>query len=701
LQVGTLGTPNGWASSDIGGDTTTAQTTFALANVPTESINANINSVTPARVDAIGGKVIAPESQVLTPNNAANFAEPGDVYQGQFQVDGSCTPSTGFTNCDNIGTPGTASAPVALAGVQVTVSVTGGFITPNCIFPQSSSGTITGTNNYANCSFTTAPASGGQVGNLTNSGTTATVTTDAAGQFTMSFGIAKDAGFNAAGVVPLVVTVAGLPTLLPGANQPAVTGACPTTPAQILTGIPGGTGSTVVAGTGPVTTGCPINGAWTTNEQPLNGGTAKLVPLAALSSPNNVAILSENNFTPTDSGTVNVPDPDRVDFEVALTDQFGNPTSDAGATGANASTLTKTGPGQLWSCVSLTAVSTCTLPSTAGAPIPGGVQQPDGTWKEVYAPALGSYSNVNAQHPYQVDTAPHGGAPNTGYGTGGQKISVNDGTTTVVLSWTPPTTTFKTFTAATSTAPASVSPAPGYTAGNGTAQTDTYTLNFYNQLAQPVVTFSVKPGNTVGTSTPVTVAATVVDNNGNPIVVYGGPADPVTIQVLRTGGNESSCVPAQNGFNGAPNLITSNTSGVAGFTFSCNAPGLSTVSMVVEGPGGVQLASGHEAVTFTGPPPSATITEKPSVSLASNHRHQLTVTVTTHPALGHVKVNIYRVVNGLPHLIGALGTHANGTGHVTLTGLRSGKVYRIRALAVNLSSRYRSVYSRTASARVR
>jgi hypothetical protein len=122
--------------------------------------------------------------------------------------------------------------------------------------------------------------------------------------------------------------------------------------------------------------------------------------------------------------------------------------------------------------------------------------------------------------------------------------------------------------------------------------------------------------------------------------------------------------------------------------------------MVVQGPGGVQLASGHEAITFTGPAPAGTITEKPTVSLASHSRHHLTVTVHTHPALRHVKVNIYKVVNGLPHLIGALGTNRSGTGHVTLGNLRSGHVYHIRVLVVNLGARYHSVFSRTAKARV-
>jgi hypothetical protein len=530
------------------------------------------------------------------------------------------------------------------------------------------------------------------VGDLKSLGTTATVTTDANGQFTMSFAIGADPGFAANGNLPLDVTVNGLPTLLPGALSSGTTCTTPTPFVLTGAGITGGFSTTIG---GPAHRGCPIDGGWTTNEQPLNGGTAKLVPLKALSSPNNVAILSENNFTPADSGTINVPDPDRVDFEVSLTDQFGNITSDAGASpAANAATLTKTGPGQLWNCGTggLSSVSTCTAPASGpGAGEITDAQQADGTFKEVYAPAIGSYTNVAAQNPYQVDTAPNGGVPNTGYGTGGQIISVNDGTTTVTLSWTPPTTTFTSFTAGTPNT------TTGYTTGNGPAQTDTYTLNFYNQLSQPVVTFSVKPGNTVGTSTAVTVAATVLDQNGNPIVVYGGPRDPVTVQTLRTGGNESSCVPQQNGFNGGPLLLTTNTSGVAAFTFSCNAPGLSTVSMVVQGPGGVQLAQGHEAVTFTGAAPSATVKEKPTVSLASHKRHHLTVTVHTHPALGHKKVNIYKVVNGLPHLIGALGTNAAGSGHVTITGLRSGHRYHIRVLVVNLGARYHSVFSKTKS----
>ena len=80
-------------------------------------------------------------------------------------------------------------------------------------------------------------------------------------------------------------------------------------------------------------------------------------------------------------------------------------------------------------------------------------------------------------------------------------------------------------------------------AGTYTADTvdkiATVKFNFYNQVAQPVVTFATTPSNSVTNGTAVTVSATVKDQFGNPI-----PGQRVTFLV--TGPNQSSCNPTNN-----------------------------------------------------------------------------------------------------------------------------------------------------------
>jgi hypothetical protein len=621
----------------------------------------------------VSAKLIAPPNQ----NAASPSAEPGDAIQLTFQLFGGCTPDATHSSCD---TTGTAKPAVPLAGVTQTLSVDHGFFTPNCVSPQATRflDVASGTNDYANCTFNATPAAGTKVGDLKSSGTSTTVRTDDTGQFVVTLGIGKDSAFDSIGSLTAAIkTDGGLVPLQPGGFLTAGT---PCTAGQVEIA---STGVNGFVPAGPVPAGCQIDQRWTTNEQPLNGGTAKIAVQPSLSSPNNVAIITENNAAPaTGTTAVNVPDVERVVFDVTLTDQFGNLTSNLGAAGANAATLTKTGPGKLWNCGlgALTSVNACTAQTNGGRT--SNAQQADGTFTEAFN-SVASYTSVAAQNPYQVDTAPNAGPANTGYGT--VTPSVNDGTTKVVLSWTAPTTTFASFIAG---SPNTAT----YAAGNGAAQTDTLTLNFYNQLSQPVVTFAVSPGNTVGTSTAVTVTATVKDQNGNPIVMGAWPTS-LAIQVVRSGGNESSCTPIQD--TNTNQFLFTNTSGTAGYTFSCDKAGLSTVTMVVTGPGGVALASGHEAITFTGAPPVSTIKEKPGLKLTSPKAHRLRVSVTTHPTLKHKKVNVYRVVNGIPHLIGALSTGSTGKGHLTIKGLKSGKVYRIKVLVKNVSSKYHSVYSKT------
>jgi hypothetical protein len=407
-----------------------------------------------------------------------------------------------------------------------------------------------------------------------------------------------------------------------------------------------------------------------------------LVAVPALAAPNNVAIDSENNFTVTDSGTINVPDADRVVFLVHITDQFGNLTSDGSFfNGGNHPDLAKTGPGALYDCIAASSsTDACSDRHLFGTQ----TTQADGTIDQDYPDVVGSYLNVTSQNRFQADTSDFGDS-NGGYGD--TTPSVNDGTQTDVLSWAAPTNTFATFIAG--------SPAVAtFASGSATSASDTYTLNFYNQLAQPVVTFSVSPGNKVATSTAVTVTATLVDNHGNPIVGVDEPgvsdSDSGLLQVVRSGANESSCTPVQNLEN---ETLFTNTSGVAGYTFSCDAPGVSNVSMVVTGPGGTQLAQGRESITFTGTAVHTTV-ERPTVSLTSFNKHHLTVHVATSPALGASRtVNVYRLVNGLKHLVGQTHTGPAGKAALTLSGLRSGAKWRVSAKVINLGVNYRSEYS--------
>jgi hypothetical protein len=652
---------------------------------PDQLITFDVGSVAPARIDAIGGKVIAPSSQDTA---ASPYAEPGDVLQGNFQVYGDCTVVAPAATCT--GQP--------LANTTLDLTVDHGFFTPNCVSPASTSPTTLNNNNYANCTFNSAQADGTTVGDLKSSGTTMTVTTDALGQFTASLAIGKDAGFDDDGLVVVHMTAAGKSIMLPGDHNTNVSCA----PVNVETAIPGAVVGSRVNGNGGVLPagGCAVDGAWTTAEEPLNGGTAKLLAIPAISQPNNSAITTENNFTVDDTKTWDVPDADRVAFVIHMTDQFGNLTAGSpqmNAVGVNAEvpTLTKTGPGTVYGCTGaggFTATNACVGPSTLGITP---TAQPDGTVTQTITKGvIGSYNNLvsdgtgagsvpNGQIRGQVDT----GGPNTGYGTGSGP-GVNDGTTVLTLSWAAPTNKWEHFHATT--------PATGNTvAGTAAAVTDTFTLNFYNQLAQPVVTFTVKPGSSVRTGTAVTAEATVIDQKGNPVVLQ-------LVQFVRTGANESSCKPIQD--TNANQGILTNTSGVAGYTFSCDSAGVSNVSMVVTGPGGIQLAQGREAITFTGEVVSgAAKTEKPGLKITSPRKHVLKLKATTHPSLKHVSVHFYKVnKHGKKHLVGADGTNKHGKAHILVKHLKSGKHYRFKARVVHLStSKYKSKYSKVKSHKVK
>jgi hypothetical protein len=635
---------------------------------PVEYVNWGVGGVTPARVNVTGVQVIVPNNQD-TANSS--LAEPGDVIQQTFQVRGSCTPAGTDQNCDN----GTL-----LAGIPVTVTVDHGFITPNC--------TKGGVTAYAECSFATTPAKDTKVGDLTDSGKSATVNTGIDGTFKVSFGIKRDAAFDQAGVVPIHVTVAELPTLRPGILAAGIS--CDN-PMYIVPKIPGGVAPAITVGVNKI--GCTQDAGWTTAEQPLNGGTAKFKVIPSLAQPSNTAIQTENNFTADTTKAWDVPDVDRVVFEFLVTDQFDNLTQFASP---KAPQLTKTGVGAVFACGGFSSTNAC----TAGGAFGTQTAQQDGTVTQV-GPVFGSYlANIPGafgQMRYQADTttpsAPGAmnqawpcvaGGPGACVALPSANPGVNDGTQKDVLSWSPPTTTFASYIAG--------SPAIAtYAAGTGTAQTETLTLNFYNQLAEAVVTFAARPGTNVQTGTAVTVEATVKDQHGNPIVNQ-------TIDAVRSGANESTCVPQQNVGNGGnvTNPLFTNTSGQAGYTFTCTGAGVSTVSMVVLGPGGTQLAQGNEAVTFTGGNINGgQKVEKPTFRITAPKRHVLVLHAATHPSLSHVTVHFYKVKHGLKHLIGADKTGPAGHARLKVKHLKSGTHPRYTARVVNLTNKYKSKYAKS------
>jgi hypothetical protein len=705
-------------------------------NEPSIRIRWSVGPVTPTRLSLVASQVVAPDTQNTGSNlDAQPQAEPGDAIQLTYFLTDSCKPDPGFETC--IGQK--------LAGVSTTVTVDHGFFTPNCQ-------QVAGTPQYEGCSFTTTPANGVAVGNLTSSGTSQTVTTGPDGTFTVTVGIGRDAAFDNNGTVVTQVTDGTLHSVryngtlngVPQNGRTTGTG-CAADP-KVVPAYLGAPPAIDASGDDQ----CPIDFSWTTNEQPLNGGTAKLISIPRLVNPSNVFINSENNYPATDSGTSNIPDVGRVVFVVHATDQFGNLTSNDNATDptnnmtpadptgvggvaanpfggttsvTNSISLTKTGVGSVWACTPVSASLqdfTSTNPCTGlglgglgtGGYLPQVTQHADGTIDQK-STVVGSYLDGPAQARFQADAAPtasdgmvgcyqdpHVNVVGLPLGTceialitllGGPNlqvpgqgfIGVDDGTQTDTLDWTAPTTTFTSFIAGSPNVAT-------YAAGNAADAPDVFKLNIYNQLAAPVVTFGVTPGHTVQTSQAVTVTGTVADQFGQGIVGWN-------VQFVRSGANESSCTPIQNGQSNA--VEVTNQGGVAGYTFSCDAAGTSNVSIVVKGPGGVELASGREAVTFTGVAIKVK-TEKPSIKVKSHKARHLTVHITTHPALSHVRINIYRKLNGLYHLIGSVKTGAHGKAVKHLGGLHRGVKYRISAKAVGLGSGYHSKYAKHKTVRI-
>jgi hypothetical protein len=543
-------------------------TSFPSATA-TEAIHFVPQSVTATRLDLVSSQLIAPNNQSSA---FQGFAEPGDAIQNTYYLTGGCTPQSGEANCDpsnGAGNGVTGDNGTALADTPITLSVDHGSFTPNCISPRTSDPSAGGITNYAQCGFSTIPTAGAQTGNLQNSGNTETVTTNLQGEFIVTLDIGRDPGFDDDGTVVAHVTAGALASVSPG-DRTVGTSCTAGTALQPTTG-------DAVTPTNPG--GCGVDIEWTTQEQPLNGGTARFVSVPRVTGAGSDVVPSENNFSVTDGASNNVPDDVRVDFLAHITDQFGNLTSDD-ASGATQPTLTKTGPGSLYLCTGESSTSACTGGSLDGSL----TSEADGTTKQVDSAVVGSYLDVPLQTRYQADTTdgtinlrypcPYGqvACSNTNVALPG----TTDGTQTNVLLWTAPTSTFSVFISGSLSIAA-------YSSGTAVAATDTYTLSFYNQFAEPYVTFEVQPSNQVKTDTTATIQVTALDEFGVAI--------PNQTTSFTPGGSAGSC-------NGA-STATTNFYGVATYNFSCSSPGTPNVTADLTDPNGFQFASGIEHITFS------------------------------------------------------------------------------------------------------
>lgn len=626
-----------------------------------ETVTFSSASVTPARLDLNSSTLIAP-TPATTPGG---YATAGEVLQNTYQLYGACNVAAGNNSCTG----------TALANTTVSLSVDHGFFTPNCQTGPANAPD----NSYASCSFNATPAAGTKVGDIKSLGTTTTATTDSSGKFTVSLGIARDSTFDSEGFVLATVTAtAGGASLTPqrpgiSANTVSCSPASPTFAAGGPFGsVPGYTAGTQyflasVGGANNQTdaaAGCHENSLWTTRTEPLNGGTAKLVVVPPVAVAHGTSNANANNLTATDSGTNNIPDVDRVVYMVQLTDQFANLTDDGasavavGAQGANPPSITKTGVGDLVACGgNFSDTNACA--GQVGGPNPvASTQQSNGTYNQTVAAAVPSYTDVAAQYRYEADAGGNNAGANAG------NAGVNDGTQTDTLSWSAPSTTFTAYSAGNSTTPAFAT----YSANGATAATpltDTLTFNFYNQLTNLTVTVTPAKGTNVAAGHAVTVTAKVTDQYSNPVVSanYGFN---LFVNFVRSGSNEASCLPTQTGNNNG--AVNTDSSGAAGFTFSCYKSGASQVSVAVIGPGDTQLASGSTTIDFTGNAPQPSGGAKkihPGISLKV---HGSTLTATVHTTgRDYGAVVIFSVQDNGHHRSAharlSRGGHANHTFH--------------------------------------
>jgi len=619
------------------GTATITATTSNTGNYPSSEAVQKVNIIPST---AAGRLVQGTEVDIRPSTQVDNVNEPGDAVQHQYTLY-PCTPNTttGNNAC-------TADTTHPLSGVQVSLTVDHGFFTPNC----TSQNTVT--TNYANCTFDPAAATGAQVGNLKSLGKTITVTTDTNGQFTVTNGIGRDSAFDQNGNLVATIT--------------ATSGGTTLTESQ-------GTGNSP-SGTSCPAAGCAAGTAWTTDAMPLNAGSIKIVsvpnsstePSLSDSSTNNIPV-NDNNGNPTGKSRTIV---------VHLTDQFGNLTS-GGSTATSATlpglpSLSTSGVGTLQHCVNPGAYSTgstCSNTSnnsntagqsaSSGGPAATTSTDSTGTTTVTYVNVRGSYDSLFSsngtptQDRYIASNATVVCAPFCTFGAG------QTGTQTLAAAWNGPKTTFNTFAAGTSTTPAIAT----YTLGVS-AQSDTVKINWYNQNAQPVVTFSTTPSNTVKHGTVVTVSATVKDQFGNPIA-----GD--FVQFVRSGPNPNNGTDC-SATNGGANT---NAAGKAGFSFTCNTPGTQVVTIVVQDGSGNELARGTQTIKFTG--------------TTSSKRHITAVINCFSPIKHHVvcKVHVTPKIKGLTvkfrnaggKVVGVDDTNRHGNAYFRKAHMKSGKHHRYHA----------------------
>jgi len=596
----------------VGQATITATTSNESAGYP----HAKAVLVTNIITSTTAGRLVQGTQTLIKPSTqASNANQPGDAVQTQYTLY-PCTAgsSTGNNAC-------AADTAHPLSGVQVSLSVDHGFFTPNCTSADPSH-----TTNYANCTFDPTPAATKPVGNLKSLGTTITVTTDTNGQFIVTTGMGRDSAFDQAGSLTATIT-----------------------------GTSGGATLTESQGTGnsPTGTACPAAGcakgtAWTTDVAPLNGGAVKIVSVPASSSEQALSDTQNNNI-PTNNNNVRV-------VVVHLTDQFGNLTSGGPANTAGV-TLASTGVGDLERCTSYTASNTCSAVTNTQNVAGSATTTTDssGTPTKTFANVRGSY----------LAAFTGAGAPTQDRYLVSNPADVA-GTQTLKATWTAPVTTFNTFAAATAASPAVAT----YNATTATL-TDTVVINWYDQNAQPVVTFSTTPSNSVKHGTVVTVSATVKDQFGNPI-----QGD--NVQFVRSGpnGNNGTDCSATNGFS------NTNAAGQAGFSFTCNNVSTQIVTIVVSDNSGNELARGTQTIKFTG--------------TTSSKRHITAVINCFSPTKHHVvcKVHVTPKFKGLSvkfrnaggKVVGVDDTNRHGNAYFRKAHMKSGKHHRYHA-HVHSSSR--------------
>jgi len=551
-----------------------------------------IASTTPGRLVLTDQEQIAPDSQASGPSDGLNM--PGDVVENTYELD-TCAPNstTGENVCDN---------DVPLKGVSVALTLDHGFFTPAC----TSSTNVT---SYANCTFNTTPAAGTKVGDIKSSGQTMTVTTDNNGQFTVFEGIGRDQAFDNTGLV--VGTLKGV------ANGVTLS---ETVPDQTATPV---TCDTPDPDTNQPQDGCPSGTAWTTDSQPLNGGTLALKsitkPALATSGTNEIQVGGKT---------------DNAIFVLNLTDQFGNLTS----AGGNNVTLTAAGAGELFRCVA-TGIPSVAYSATDPCEDPnnGAFSQPGGVPTYTINNASGSYNQLFAadgstvQNRFGVDSAG------------------DSGTQTLKASWDAPITTFSAFTPATSTVPAVAT----YDGSKTNTVTVTVTIDYYIPVPT-TFTFSTTPSNSVRAGTVVTVSVTVKDQKGVGI-------ENETAQFFRSGPTTESGTSCSD----TKGANDTNIDGKAGFSFTCTNPSTQVVTVVVTDASGNEIARSTQTVHFTGK-----VHISASINCFSPRKHQVTCKVHVSPKFKGLTVVFF---NAKGHRVGSDTTNSHGNAFLRKKHMKSGK----------------------------